>query len=73
MAKWLKQNSQHSYQRTLLSVTHRFSHNTITCNFLKDVYIYFMYMSTLLLSSDTRRGHEIPLQIVVSHHVVAGT
>jgi hypothetical protein len=32
--------------------------------------IYFMYLSTLSLS--TRRGHGIPLQMVVSHHVVAG-
>jgi hypothetical protein len=38
------------------------------------LFIYFMYMSTLLLSSDTdaRRGHQIPLHVVVSHHVVAG-
>jgi hypothetical protein len=31
-----------------------------------------MYVNTLSLSSDTRRGHWIPLQTVVSHHVVAG-
>jgi hypothetical protein len=29
-------------------------------------------MSTLSLSRHTRRGHQIPLQMVVSHHVVAG-
>jgi hypothetical protein len=38
--------------------------------------IYFIYMSTLSLSSDTidvnRRVHQIPLQMVVSHHVVTG-
>ena len=32
----------------------------------------FLYISTLQLSSDTRRGCQISLQMVVSHHVVAG-
>ena len=43
-------------------------------SFFFKIYFYFMYVSTLqlLLSSDTRRGHGIPLQMVVSHHVVAG-
>jgi hypothetical protein len=32
-----------------------------------------MYVSTLLLSSDTpEEEHQIPLQMVVSYHVVAG-
>jgi hypothetical protein len=34
--------------------------------------IYFYLYGTLSLSSDTRRGHQIPLQMVVSHDVVAG-
>jgi hypothetical protein len=34
--------------------------------------IYLMYVSTLSLFRDTRRGHRIPLQLVVSHHVVVG-
>jgi hypothetical protein len=39
--------------------------------FLKN--IYFMPVNTLLLSSDTWRGHWIPLQmVVVSHNVVVG-
>ena len=29
-----------------------------------------MYMSTLSLSPDTRSGHQIPLQMAVSHHVL---
>ena len=33
--------------------------------------IYFMHVNTLLLSSDIRRGHLIPLQMVVSYRVVA--
>jgi hypothetical protein len=37
-----------------------------------DSFIYFFYMSTLSLSPDTRREHQTPLQMVVSHHVVAG-
>jgi hypothetical protein len=36
-------------------------------------FIYFMYVSKLQLSSDTpAEGHQISLQMVVSHHVVAG-
>ena len=35
-------------------------------------FIYFILMSTLLLSSDIRKGHQIPLEMVVSHHVVSG-
>jgi hypothetical protein len=35
------------------------------------LFIYFMYMSTPLLSSDRRSGHWTSLQMVVSH-VVAG-
>jgi hypothetical protein len=35
--------------------------------------IYFIYMSTLLtVFRHTRRGHWMPLKMVVSHHVVAG-
>ena len=44
--------------------------------FFKDLFTYFMYMSsTLLLTSDTpEQGirSQIPLQMVVTHHVVAG-
>ena len=36
----------------------------------KDFYSH--YVSTLSLSRHTRRGHPIPLQMVVSHHMVAG-
>jgi hypothetical protein len=37
------------------------------------LFIYFMYVTTLLLSSDiTEEGIGFPLQMVVSHHVVAG-
>jgi hypothetical protein len=35
------------------------------------VYLFF-YKYTDAIFRHTRRGHLIPLQIVVSHHVVAG-
>ena len=35
-------------------------------------FIYSLYVSTLWLSSDSRRGCQISLQMVVSHDVVAG-
>jgi hypothetical protein len=43
-------------------------------NHFFNIYILkiYLYVSTLLLSSDTRRGHPISLQMVVSHRVVAG-
>jgi hypothetical protein len=41
--------------------------------FFKDLFIYVMYVSTLLLSSDTpEEGRRSLLQMAVSHHVVAG-
>jgi hypothetical protein len=42
--------------------------------FLRKTLIYFIYMSMLHLSvfRHTRREHRIPLQMVVSLHVVAG-
>jgi hypothetical protein len=44
----------------------------VTLSFLLR-FIYFMYVSTLLLSLDTtEEGIGSPLQMVVSHHVVAG-
>ena len=38
--------------------------------FFKDLFVAYEY--TILVFRHTRRGHQIPLQIVVSHHVVAG-
>jgi hypothetical protein len=40
----------------------------------KDLFIYLfnVYEYTIALFRHTRRGHQIPLQMVVSHHVVAG-
>jgi hypothetical protein len=47
------------------------------CLFLIFKEIYFMYVSiydeyTVAVFRHTRRGLQIPLQMVVSHHVVAG-
>jgi hypothetical protein len=38
-------------------------------HFCKNDYLYFMYVSTLLLHT---RRHRIPLQMVVSQHVIVG-
>ena len=42
--------------------------------FFKDLFIYLfnVYEYTVAVSRHTRRRHQIPLQMVVSHHVVAG-
>ena len=36
------------------------------------IYLFYVYEYTIALFKHTRRGHQIPLQMVVSHHVVAG-
>jgi hypothetical protein len=38
--------------------------------FKKDLFIIYKY--TVAVFRHTKRGHQIPLQVVVSHHVVAG-
>jgi hypothetical protein len=45
--------------------------------FLKKIVIYFYFLfyvceHIVAAFRRTRRGHQIPLQMVVSHHVVAG-
>jgi hypothetical protein len=41
--------------------------------FFKDLFIYLLYVQTLYLSSDTpEEGIRFLLQMVVSHHVIAG-
>jgi len=39
--------------------------------FLKN-YLFYLYEYTVVILRHTRRRHQIPLQMVVSHHVVAG-
>jgi hypothetical protein len=40
--------------------------------FFKDLFIYFIYEYTVAVFRHIRKGHQIPLQMVVSHRVVAG-
>jgi hypothetical protein len=40
-------------------------------SFLK-IYLFYLYEYTVAVFRHTRRGHQIPLQIVVSHHVIGG-
>jgi hypothetical protein len=35
-------------------------------------FIYYLYISSLAVFRHPRRGHQISLRMVVSHHVVAG-
>jgi hypothetical protein len=39
--------------------------------FLKE--LFYAYKYTVAVFRHTRRGHQIPLQMIVNHHVVAGT
>jgi hypothetical protein len=40
--------------------------------FFKKIYLFYVYEYTVAVIRHTRRGHQTPLQMVVSHHVVAG-
>jgi hypothetical protein len=40
--------------------------------FFKKNYLFILYKYTVAVFNHTRGGHPIPLQMVVSHHVVAG-
>ena len=44
---------------------------SFTVLFLK-IYLFYLYEYTVTVFRHTRRGHWIPLQMVVRHHVVAG-
>jgi Na+-transporting methylmalonyl-CoA/oxaloacetate decarboxylase gamma subunit len=39
--------------------------------FLK-IYLFYLYEYIVAILRHTRRGHPIPVQMVVSHHVAAG-
>jgi hypothetical protein len=41
-------------------------------SFFLKIYLFYLYEYTVAVFRHTRRGHPIPLQMVVSHHVVAG-
>jgi hypothetical protein len=36
------------------------------------IYSFYVYEYTIALFRHTRRGYQIPLQMIVSHHVVSG-
>jgi hypothetical protein len=36
------------------------------------IYLFYVYDYTVAVFRHTRRGHQIPLHMVVSHHVVTG-
>ena len=41
-------------------------------SFFVKIYLFYVYEFTVNVYRHTRRGHQIPLQMAVSHHVVAG-
>jgi hypothetical protein len=44
----------------------------LTFFFVLRFYLFCIYEYTVAVFRRTRKGHQIPLQMVVSHHVVAG-
>jgi hypothetical protein len=44
---------------------------TMIIIFLK-IYLFYVYEYTVAVSRHSRSWHQIPLQMVVSHHMVAG-
>jgi hypothetical protein len=59
-----------SFEASLLN-RHVFVVVVVVFVFLK-IYLIYLYGYTVADFRHTRRGHRIPLQIVVSHHVIAG-
>jgi hypothetical protein len=55
----------------LIETSSIFKHFTTLLFFLK-IYLFIIYKYTVAVFRHTRRGHQISLQMVVSHHVVAG-
>jgi hypothetical protein len=43
-----------------------------TLSFFLKMYLFIIYKYTVAVSRHTRREHQISLQMVLSHHVVAG-
>jgi len=41
-------------------------------SFFLKIYLFYVYVYTLTIFRHTRRGHQIQLQMVMSHHVVTG-
>jgi hypothetical protein len=41
-------------------------------SFFKNIYLFIIFKYTVAVFRHSRRGHQISLQMVVSHHVVAG-
>jgi hypothetical protein len=63
----IEQRPEDLSQATYLKI----GRNILFFSIFLDLFIYFMYMGTLLaVFRYTRRGYWIPLQMVVSHHVV---
>jgi hypothetical protein len=44
----------------------------VFCCYLGGLYLFYVYEYTITVFSHTRKGHQIPLQMVVNHHIVAG-
>jgi len=55
---------------------HRVSHDVVNVLgilfFSLTIYLFNIYECTVAIFRHTRRGHQISLQMVVSHHVVTG-
>jgi hypothetical protein len=48
-----------------------FGDSVVSYGVFERKYLFYVYEYTVAVFKHTRRGHWIPLQIVVSHHVVA--
>jgi hypothetical protein len=65
--------SLHAFTNVRTSEGYGMLHPPTFIIFLKDVFIYFYVCEyTVAVFRHTRRGHQIPLQMVVSYHMVAG-
>jgi hypothetical protein len=59
-------------QETVLHYAHTAAPSELSGYFFLNLLIDYLYECTVAVFRHTRRGHRIPLQMVVSYHVVAG-
>ena len=64
----------HACMHACVSVCFNFDHSVFLFffNFFLKIYLVIICKYTVAVFRCTRRGHQISLQVVVNHHVVAG-
>jgi hypothetical protein len=68
--KWAKNKIMETTPFTIVTNNIKYLGVILFC--LRFIYLFYVYEYTIALFRHTRRGYQTPLEMVVSHHVVAG-